>query len=439
LAGLLSIEGLARPAENGQMQPWLAEKWMLMAGGRSVRITLRANVKFHDGTPLRAAEMATLLPEILRSFMGPVYAEVESVKAVDQQTIDVAFRHASPLLYEALEATVRKPAPTVIGTGPFAVVGGSTTDMTANADYYLGRPEIDRIHVEAYPNVRAAWADMLRDRLDMLWEVGSEALDSMKDSTTVSLFTYTRHYQHVVVFNTKAPALRSASVRQALSLAIDRGAVVRDALRNHGVASSGPVAPRYWALPSESPQFDYDPQRAATLLGRSQGHTPAVHFTCLVSADSVAERIALDVKHQLAAVGVDMAVEEAPRDELMRRAGAGEYEAAVTEVISGPTLLRPYLIWRSGSPVNWGRFGSASIDAALDRVRYAESEDEYRRAVIELQRAFMDDPPAIFLAWSVSTRAISKRFDVQAEEGRDVLSTVRFWKPAADQRQASRN
>src|SRR4051812_36984293 len=52
LSGLLSVEGLARPGEDGQMQPWLAERWTPANGGRSVRITLRANVKFHDGTPL---------------------------------------------------------------------------------------------------------------------------------------------------------------------------------------------------------------------------------------------------------------------------------------------------------------------------------------------------------------------------------------------------
>ena len=440
LSGLLSVEGLARPGEDGQMQPWLAEKWTSTNNGHAVRISLRPNVKFHDGAVLDATVLAALLPEMLRSYMGPLYSELESVKATDSQTVDVTFQHASPLLYESLEATVRKPvANVVIGTGPFAVVGGSTTEMTANVDYYLGRPSIDRIHVETYPSVRAAWAEMLRDRIDMLWEVGSEALDSMKDSTTVSLFTYTRHYQHVVVFNTRAPALRSPSVRRALNLAIDRHALVRNSLRNHGVASSSPVAPRYWALPRESPHLDFDPQRAVSLLGNSPRSKPAVHFTCLVSADSVAERVALDVKQQLAAVGVDMTVEEAPRDELVRRAGSGDYEAAVTEVISGPTLLRPYLIWHSGSPVNWGRFGSPSIDAALDNARYAESEDAYRQAVGQLQQAFADDPPAIFLAWSVSTRAVSKRFDVQAEEGRDVLSTVRFWKPSTAQGQASRN
>ena len=45
----------------------------------------------------------------------------------------------------------------------------------------------------------------------------------------------------------------------------------------------------------------------------------------------------------------------------------------------------------------------------------------------------IDDPPAIFLAWSERARAVSKRFVVpDAEPGRDILSTLRFWKPAED-------
>ena len=80
---------------------------------------------------------------------------------------------------------------------------------------------------------------MLRDRLDMLYEVGSEALDSMHNSSTISLFPYTRHYQHVIIFNPMAASLRAPAVRRALSFAIDRTALVRDAMRGHGVPLHG--------------------------------------------------------------------------------------------------------------------------------------------------------------------------------------------------------
>jgi ABC-type oligopeptide transport system substrate-binding subunit len=108
--------------------------------------------------------------------------------------------------------------------------------------------------------------------------------------------------------------------------------------------------------------------------------------------------------------------------------------------VSGPTLFRPYLVWHSNTPFNVGGFGSPAIDEALDRVKHAADETGFRAAVAGMQQAFMDDPPGIFLAWSVRARAVSKRFAVPAAEpGRDILSTLRLWKPVSDERSASRN
>jgi ABC-type transport system substrate-binding protein len=84
-------------------------------------------------------------------------------------------------------------------------------------------------------------------------------------------------------------------------------------------------------------------------------------------------------------------------------------------------------------------FESPKVDAALDHVRHAVADDDYRSAVAEFQQAIADDPPAIFLAWSERSRAVSKRFDVQPEAGRDVLATLRLWRPTADKVNATQD
>ena len=217
-------------------------------------------------------------------------------------------------------------------------------------------------------------------------------------------------------------------------MAVDRDAVVRNALNGYGIASTGPVWPHYWAIGAGQPMFQFDPARATKMLGEK------LKISVLVSPDAPFERIALEVKRQLAAVGVDMTPEELPINELTERGAKRQYDAMLTEVLSGPTLLRPYLIWHSKMPMNWGQFGNAKVDAALDTIRYAEGDDNLRSAVTGLQQAFMDDPPAIFLAWSVRARAVNKRFVVHVEEGRDILGTLRLWKPpTAAQLAAGRN
>ena len=432
-----------RVGEDGRFGPALADKWTAASNGRTLLLTLRPGIKFHDGTPLDAKTMAALLPAGLRSFWGSLADEVDHVTAIREDTIEIGFRRPSPLLQEMLEATIRKPGASIIGTGPFMLAKDSTTTLRANADYYLGAPRISEVQVTSFPSVRTAWAELLRNRTDMLWEVGPDAFDSLQSSTTVSVFTFIKHYQYLIAFNTQAPALRSRDVRRALNLAIDRPEIVRRALNGHGVSSSGPIWPRYWALPTPLPTFEFDPSRAAAILNpshRTAKRTDGMRFTCIFPSDAVQERIALEVKRQLQAVGVEMDVQAVSQDELIDAEKNRKFDAVLIEGVSAPTVLRVHYLWESHSQGNPGGFGNATVDAALDRVSRAEDEPTYRDAVSGLHQAFLDDPPGIFLAWTERVRAVSKRFVVPPlEAGRDPLATIRLWSPRDDERYSDRN
>jgi peptide/nickel transport system substrate-binding protein len=300
--------------------------------------------------------------------------------------------------------------------------------LNAFPDHYLGRPTVDEIVVSHYPSIRAAWAEMLRGNVDILWEVGIDALDSLEAATNVSVFTVARPYQYQVMFGSRMS--KSSAVRRALNAAIDRRALVRNVLRGHGIPSTGPVSPRHWAVGPDMPRLEFDPALATRLAG------PNLQFKCLVSADSVYERMALELKRQLAAVSIDMIVEEASQERLSQALKDGDFETLLADVISGPTLLRLHMVWHSQGVLHTPGTGSVAIDGALDRVRHAISEDEYRAGVNDLQRAVMNDPPAIFLAWSERARAVSRRFTVPAGSGRDVLASIQFWRPSSDPKYA---
>jgi peptide/nickel transport system substrate-binding protein len=442
----LSIEALARIGDDGRPQPQLAESWTIAPDGLSAIIRLRPSVRFSDGSPLLAQPVADLLNSTLKSTMGPAFEDVDKIVALDDTQISIQFRRPSPFLLESLEVPINKPGAPDIGTGPFALAGASApNELRANNTYYRGRPKVDRIIVNSYPTVRAAWADMLRDRLDMLYEVGVDALDSMRTATNVSIYTYTRRYQYEVIFNTEVPALKSAPVRRALNMAIDREALIRDALNGHAVASFGLVWPHHWSLAPGLASFRYDPQDAAATLSSARGHgadagsAKKVRFTCLVPPDY--ERLALVVKQQLAAVGVEMVLQQVAPDDTYKAYASGNFEAVLTDVISGQSLFRPYRFWHTGGAFNPGHLGGPVLDAALDAVRHSGSDDEYRAAIARLQQTVVDDPPAIILAWSERARAVSSRFAVPTTEpGRDILATLPSWTLSAGARQtASRN
>ncbi len=70
--------------------------------------------------------------------------------------------------------------------------------------------------VTSYPSVRAAWAELLRGNLDMLFEVNADALDSLQSSSDVAVFSFIRHYQYLLMFGAHAPVFQSAEVRREL-------------------------------------------------------------------------------------------------------------------------------------------------------------------------------------------------------------------------------
>jgi peptide/nickel transport system substrate-binding protein len=237
------------------------------------------------------------------------------------------------------------------------------------------------------------------------------------------------------VFNTRSGALQSRSVRRALNMAVDKEALVREALNGRGLVSSGPVWPHNSAFRANFPATRFDSRAAVAMLSDkgAAGHSGGrLHFTCLVPPDAVNERIALVLKQQLAAVGVDMDIEETSMDRTIDALKNRRFDAALVEGVSGPTLLRPYQLWHSKGAANPGGLGSASLDVALDRIRHAASDDEYARTVASFQQTIVDDPPAIFLAWIQRSRAVTKRFLVPpTEPGRDIMATLRLWQPVA--------
>ena len=262
----------------------------------------------------------------------------------------------------------------------------------------------------------------------MLYEVGVDELDSLQPSSGTKVFTFQRPYAYVAILNVQKPYLRDPGFRRELNAAIDRATLVRNVLKGHGVPAVGPVWPNHWAYSSELPSFHYEPRPVKTRR----------RLTCLFPDVSL-ERLALEVQRQLRAVGIDLDLEMTTLDKYYQRTQAGDFDLALADAVSGPTLLRPYQFWHSGSPNNWAHFSSPRVDTALDSIRHAPDDAAYKDGVAAFQRAIIDDPPAIFLAWSERARAVSTRFEVPVEPGRDILSTLRLWRPVGDQRLVSRN
>lgn len=443
-------EGLTTKDPDGRSQPRLAASWSSDSTGLIWKFQLRDNVTFHDGTKLTAQIAKETLESSLQrpgsKALYPGLGDIVEISAPSAHELVITLKRASAFLLEDLEFPItRGKGRTVVGTGPFKTISETKDEviLEPHRGYHQGTPRIDRVVIRPYATLRTAWASMMREEMDVLWDVAHDSSEFV-GSADVGMHSYLRNYVSLIAFNSGRPKLASPAVRRALNAAIDRDALIRDVFRGHGVPANGPLWPLHWAYDRTAPAFTHDPSLASTTLDAAGLRRPQVSgggfssrfsFTCLVLENyAVLERVALNVQKQLYDIGVDMQLEPVSTEEYLERIAKGDFDAVVIDMISGPSFTRPYSFWRWGNePNGYNTFGYRDnlADRWFDALRHAATDAEYRAAAAQLQRVLLNDPPALFLAWQERTRAVSRRFDVPNEPGRDPIRTVWQWTPRA--------
>lgn len=442
----LTRETLVTLGSDGRPAPRVLESWHASADGLTWRLKVRPGIRFHDATPVTARELA---PRALRGLMASQLGKIASVEPEGDDTLVVTLRERFAFLPEDLgQATAVRvvedkdengtvKATKVFGTGPYVVVTETAEALALQEfpNHYRGDPGVARIDVKLFPDQRNAWSALMRDEIDVLYEVSRESLDFVRSESTVNVATFPRAYVYLLGFNSLRPSLKSAAVRQAINHAIDRQALVRSALLSEGEIAAGHVWPRHWAHDASVRAPDYDPAKARALMDKAglavraagDGSMPArLRLRCVVYAPF--RQMALVLQRQLADVDIDLQLEILELGDMVARIGKGDFDTFLFEMTSGRTVMWPYLFWHSTTP--FLKHGYTGADDVLERMRTAGSDDEMRAATSAFQRRLLDDPPAAFLAWGRVSRAVTRRFDLPATEA-DIYHTIPQWKPAA--------
>jgi len=455
LALTLSVEGLTQLGNDGRALPKLAEGWTWEQDGRELDVTLRQGITFHDGTPLTADLAAKILSEATAKpsnrALYTSFLNILSIKPRGDRQVVFELSQPSSALPEDLELPLSHGSPAV-GTGPFRIVTNDDNGAILDrfADYYLGSPNIARVVIRPFDTVRTAWTSLLRGDVDMVSDVPPDAVEFIRNDD-VRVVSYGRRYQYVVAFNSRKPPFDSPLVRRALNTAIDRDALIQNVLHGHGLASTGPLWPKHWAYNGAIASYRFDPGLAASLLNsagftadkRTDGPRTRFRFTCLIPENfNVIERVALEVQKQLYNVGIDMQFEVVPIKDFDARVRQGQFEAILIDMISGPTVGRSYMFWRSARHIqalNVFGYENADAERLFDVLQASTNEVAIQSAFTRFQEVLLEDPPALFLAWNERSRAVRRDFEIVQDprDPADPAYTIWRWKPVAEPRLAS--
>jgi peptide/nickel transport system substrate-binding protein len=250
---------------------------------KTLLITLREGVKFHNGAPFTADDVKYTIERIqdpkLSSYMLTWLEPIDKVEVVDPMHVRLHLKHVVPGLVELLtrpqiysksaEATINtKP----IGTGPFKFVEFKQNDsiiVEKNPDYWdKGYPCLDGVTFKILENADTRLNNLLAGTVDLVLDVDPKDWSRLKDDPKVTSgipnFADTMEWSYL---NDRRPPFNNIYARQALAYAFDSKTYLEKAYYGLAVYNRSIFAPGHWAHnPATENAYPHDMQKAAELL-----------------------------------------------------------------------------------------------------------------------------------------------------------------------------
>ena len=414
--------------------PWLAES-ATSVDGTTWEVRLRPGVKWHDGQPFTAADVEFTF-EYFRDGPANRYTHhvievprIDGVEALDDYRIRLRCATPCPTLRDVTLADLpilpkhiwqgvtepRTVTALPVGTGPYKLVGysaGQKYRFEANPDYFMGPPIVDELIFPVIPEQSAMFVALRTGEIDASARPLPPELFKQFERTSGISVVKTQALAVVEVrMNYERTPLNEPMVRLALSLAIDRQALVDTILLGQGrPATRGyPHPDSPWTNPKNSAAFDR--QRAGAMLdqagmldrdGDGMRELPNgrnLAFTMKVSATEPAHlRVAELLARQFAAVGVDLSVQSQDPTAITRLFSSREFELYLTEIGPHGVADPDQFVVSQGSGYLWKKgLPYPEMDTLIKEYVASSSKETRRDALFRMQSLFNERPTSLAL------------------------------------------
>jgi peptide/nickel transport system substrate-binding protein len=461
----LAVEQVDYYQHPPSFTPSLAESWEFSDDGLSLTFKLRSDAFWSDGVPVTSADLLfswrAQTSEVLGWLWSDITDNIETVEALDEQTVRYTFTHRYPyqlmdindgpivpahaweeIPFEAWEDTDWSER--VVSAGPFVPVAHTPQQeivLERNPEYFVpDRPRLARLVFRVVPAKSALFTQLLAGDIDLVNDIPPAEAARVQGSPDLELRIFPdRSYSHIC-WNLENDLFSDPKVRRALGLAIDRDALIDVVYNGFARPSVGPVLSAMWAFNRDLEPLSFDPGAAAELLaeagwadsdgdGLLDRNDQTFSFEILVPAESeVRQDIALMIERDLGRIGIKVVLRLIEWGAVQAAISEGDFEAFVNRWIE-PTQVDLEGIWRSAPPdsstFNFGRYSSAEVDRLLDEVAAAPDFASQKPLLDRIQEIVVADQPYTFLVENVRLVALDSRV-----QGADINDAAIFFNVA---------
>ncbi len=464
------FERLVAPDPHLQLHPGLAAAWSLK-GPLDWEIKLQPGVKFQDGSPFTAADVAYSLDRVRHIPNSPApwthaVTNVAKIEIVDPLTLDIHTPGPTPLLMQQIGLISILPAKlgdavttadfnsgrAAIGTGPYRFRSWTPNDrlvLDANPGWWRGKPEWDHITLRFIPNGTARSAALLSGQVDLIDSVAPADAAGLGRAPGIALFESATNRIIYLGLDTARDTtpfvtgvdgkpldrnpLRDLRVREAMSKMINRGAITARVLSGAGEPAGQIVPEGEGGYAPDLPPIAQDLAGAKSLLAAA-GYPNGFGLTLHSSSDRYPgdAQVAQAVAQMLARGGIHMnGVEALPYNVFAPAATARKYSVFLfgwsSDTGNSSEALRSVLATYDPAngmgALNRARYSNPQFDATL-RQAMTEFDPARRNALLaDATRIAMRDVALVPLYWQKAIWAGRKgvRFDANMSEDSSVL------------------
>jgi peptide/nickel transport system substrate-binding protein len=408
-------------ADGKGVRPWLATRHTLSPDKRTWTFELRRGVRFSNGRPLRAADVAYSIDRARKSKDGFGYIDsvIASVRAPNTHTVVVRTKYPWAPLVADLSLFVngvvprnlggRSPAEFFrhpVGTGPFKVAAwrrGGSLQLRRNRRYWQrGKPYLDRVDFTVVGDDSTRLA-RLRSGDAQIVESQPASVTALRRArgATAAVFPSTRI--DVLLPNERYKPLADVHVRRAIAYAINRRAIVDAVLAGEGRPANSTFPERVPFYNPRNPGLAFDPARAKQELARS-AYPRGFPLEFLTSSERTYTQIARGIEQELAPLGIDVMIRTVAPTDLFALQQKFDYQLSIdvwTMDIPDPDEYAAYsLSPRGGAHAFYTHFQHPHMTALVQRAQTTFAPPERRALYEEIQRLADSLVPQIPLYYS---------------------------------------
>jgi ABC-type transport system substrate-binding protein len=426
------FDGLTRFTPDAKVIPALATSWDVSPDGSVYTFHLRRGVRFTDGTPFVARQVASswrrvLDPKVRGGRGWPLYpilgakefadgkgTSIPGIVTPDDSTVVVTLKEPFAIFPKLLAMPVAAIAPDNIpanfgehpvGTGPWKLVEWKHDDyllFAPNKDYWGGAPKADSLKARIIAEPSTAVAEFQSGNVDVLQVPQGEIRDWEEDTERKKLLASTPSLELVyVAINVTRGPLRDVRVRQAINYAVDRRTIVRNLIAGRGELAAGVIPSSLPGSDKTRIGYQFDTLRARQLL-REAGYPKGIDVELWTSTTPIYVRIAETLQAYLAISGIRAKIVQ--RESAAARAAARNGQADLfvkdwyADYPDAENFLYPLLhSANKGVGGNVSFYANPQFDSLVTLARREQDETKRNALYKQADELALRDAPMVYL------------------------------------------